>query len=38
MRRLIAAVTIAVAALTGVAAAHPSHSATVADILCCFGR
>ena len=38
MRRLIAAVTLAVAALAGAAAAHPVPHATVADIACCFGR
>jgi hypothetical protein len=38
MRRLIAAVTLAVAAVTGAAVVHPAHTATLAEIACCYGR
>ncbi len=38
MRRLIAAVTLAVAALTGVMVAHPARTATLAEISCCYNR
>ncbi len=38
MRRLIAAITLAVAALTGAAVVHPAHPAALAEILCCYSR
>lgn len=38
MRRLIAAITLAVAALAGTAVVHPAHTATLAEILCCYSR
>jgi hypothetical protein len=38
MRRIIAAVTLAVAAFAGAVTVHPAHASSVADIVCCFSR
>jgi len=38
MRRLIAAVTLAVAAIAGAAVVLPAPHATLADVACCFSK